>query len=140
MAAPPPAPALVLFAARPSLMANPAAVASLLGHGITPGLVERMAAAPATRERLDGELCARLGPLPAELTPAQATVAGLDPQGLTHLVLRAGAAWHAAAIAKVTDGPTVRALVERIGPEFRDAALAELLALAQLVQGVEQRH
>lgn len=119
---------LAAFEGRPSLHAAPAAVASLLGHGVPPALAERMLAAPTLRERLDAELRSRLGALPPKLTPVQAYVAALDPAGLLRLTLRAGAAWHAAEIAKAYDGATVRALVERIGPEFRGAALADLAA------------
>ena len=119
---------LAAFEGRPSLHAAPAAVASLLGHGIPPALAERMLAAPLLRARLDAELRSRLGELPPELTPVQAHIAALDPAGLLRLTLRAGAAWHAAEIAKAYDGATVRALVERIGPEFRGAALADLAA------------
>ena len=111
---------------RPSLHGTPAAMASLLGHGIPAGLVERMLTVPHIRARLDAELRERLGELPAELTPAQAGVASLDQTGLLHLTLRSGAVWHAATIARAHDGATVRALVERIGPEFREAALADL--------------
>lgn len=121
-------PALAAFGGRPSMHAAPAAIASLLGHGVPPSLAERMLATPSLRDRLDAELRDRLGVLPPELTPTQAHVASLDQAGLLHLTLRAGAAWHAAEIAKVYDGNTVRALVERIGPEFRNAALADLLA------------
>lgn len=123
-----PSPALAAFESRPSLHAAPAAIASLLGHGVPPSLVERMLAAPSARERLDAELRDRLGALPPELTPTQAHVASLDQAGLLHLTLRAGSAWHAAEIARAYDGETVRALVERIGSEFRNAALADLLA------------
>lgn len=112
----------------PSLHGTPAAIASLLGHGIPPNLVERMLTTSHVRARLDAELCERLGELPAELTPAQAGVASLDPTGLLHLALRSGAVWHAATIARAHDGATVRALVERIGPDFREAALADLAA------------
>ena len=111
---------------RPSLNGNPAAMASLLGHGIPAGLVERMMAAPSSRTRLDGELRGRLGTLPDDVTAAQSHLLLLDPAGLVHLALRAGAIWHAGAIARVHDGATVRALVERIGPEFREVALADL--------------
>lgn len=121
-------PVLAAFEARPSVHAAPAALASLLGCGVPPSLVERMLAAPSARERLDAELRDRLGALPPELTPAQARIAALDQAGLLHLTLRAGAVWHAAEIAKAYDGEAVRALVERIGPEFRVTALAALAA------------
>lgn len=120
------------FASRPSVHAAPAAVASLLGCGITSGLVERMMAFPFLRTQLDAELSNKLGSLPAELTPVQAHVVSLNPNGLTHLALRAGAVWHSAAIAKVYDGAGVRSLVERIGPEFRSTALADIAAHPRL--------
>ena len=118
--------ALATFGRQPSLHAAPAAMASLLGHGISVGLVERMLGASSIRERLDRALLERLGAAPDQLTPAQACVAALDEAGLTHLALRAGAVWHAATIARVYEGEAVRALVERIGPEFRATALADL--------------
>lgn len=119
---------LVAFEERPSRHTTPAAIASLLGHGVPARLVERMTGVPSIRERLDRALFERLGKLPEELTPAQAFIALLDEAGLTLLTLRAGAVWHAAAIASVHQGDAVRALVERIGPEFREAALADLAA------------
>lgn len=112
----------------PTLHAAPTAMASLLGHGISAALIERMLSQPHLRERLDLALSERLGPLPAEMTDAQITIMALNTAGLTRLALRAGAAWHAHQIAKVYDGQGVRTLVERIGPEFRDVALADLAA------------
>jgi hypothetical protein len=118
------------FEDQPSLHATAASIASLLGHGVTGNLAERMLAKPPLRERLDRALRDRLGHCPPDLTPAQAVIAVLEPTGLTRLALRAGAAWHAGRIAKVSDGSTVRALVEKIGPEFRDVALQDLQARA----------
>ena len=111
---------------RPSQYGAPGAIASLLGAGIQAPLVDRMLAKPSTRKRLDVELNARLGTLPSDRTALQDHILLLDPPKLVTLALQAGAVWHASFIARVYDGASVRALAERIGPEFREAAIADL--------------
>ncbi|MGI4793815.1 MAG: hypothetical protein ACRYG8_06970 [Janthinobacterium lividum] len=110
----------------PARFAGPEAIVSILGHGITLRLADRMLKTPTLQDQLNSALCDRLGACPTELTSTQTYIATLLPIELTKLALRAGAVWHAKLIASVYEGPAVRALVDRIGSDFRDVALQDI--------------
>ena len=105
--------------------AAPAAVAALLGHGVTAELALQCKNDAALRPLLDAALRERLGEVPAELTPVQRSVAGLDTRGLERLALLTGCLWHAEAIAAIVEGGAVRALADRIGPDLRRLVLSK---------------
>ena len=96
-------------------------VAALLGGGLLGELVEMLAASPRFAPRLHAATQRRLGELRAP-KPAVAALA-LTPAGLSDMVRRAGAVWHAAAIARVIDTSARRHLMASLGPDVYATAL-----------------
>jgi hypothetical protein len=102
-------------------MASANDVAALLGGGLQGELVEMLAASPRFAPRLHAAAERRLGELRAP-KPAVAALA-LTPAGLSDIVRRAGAVWHAAAIARVIDTSARRHLMASLGPDVYAIAL-----------------
>jgi hypothetical protein len=108
-------------------------IAALLGGGLHGDLVEKLTSSPRFAARLHAAARCRLGDLSiaeqkllAEQnlasTPAAAALA-LAPDSLSDIVLRAGAVWHAAAIARVVDTAARRGLMATLGPDVYAIAL-----------------
>ena len=100
-------------------MASANDVAALLGGGLPGELVEMLAASPRFAPRLHAAAQARLG----ELSAPEPAALALTPAGLSDIVRRAGAVWHAAAIALVIDTSARRHLMASLGPDVYAIAL-----------------
>ncbi len=108
---------------RQRVLAAPAdRIAALFGHGFSPGLAADLAASARFATRFADAAVRRLGDLPP-LAPDQSAALALAPDDLRDLVLRAGAVFHAAALARVIDGATRRNLTASLGSDVYVAAL-----------------
>ncbi len=108
---------------RQRVLAAPAdRIAALFGHGFSPGLAADLAASARFETRFADAAVRRLGDLPP-LAPDQSAALALAPDDLRDLVLRAGAVFHAAALARVIDGATRRNLTASLGSDVYVAAL-----------------
>ena len=94
-------------------------VAALLGGGLQGELVEMLAASPRFAPRLRAAAQRRLG----ELSAGEPAALALTPAGLSDIVRRAGAVWHAAAIARVVDTSGRRHLMASLGSDVYAIAL-----------------
>ena len=102
--------------------ASPDCVAALLGPGLPGGLVGKLAGTARFAPRLYAAAASRLGDLP-QLDPRQSAALALDADGLRVIALRAGAVWHAAAIARIVDGVARRRVMASLGPASYALAL-----------------
>ena len=97
-------------------------VAALLGGGFQGELVDKLAASPRFAARLHAAVQRRLGGLSA-LEPAAVAALALTPDSLSSIVLRAGAVWHAPAIALVVEASARRRLIASLGSDVYFIAL-----------------
>jgi hypothetical protein len=97
-------------------------VAALLGHGFPGRLVEKLAEMPRFAPRLQAAVASRLGDLPP-IDARQIVALALDEDGLRRITLRAGAVWHAAALARLVDGAARRGAIASLGPDAYALAL-----------------
>lgn len=104
-------------------------LAALLGHGVSSALIGRLVGSARLRTRLAGLISSRLGDL-GELDRHQVSALAMTPDGLLDLSTRAGVVWNGAAIARIIDGASRRALLVALGEHRYSLALAGL-GLAQ---------
>jgi len=97
-------------------------VAALLGPGLPSGLVDRLAGMARFTSRLHAAAASRLGDLP-QLDLRQSAALALDADGLRGIALRAGAVWHAEALARIVDGAARRRVMASLGPAAYTLAL-----------------
>jgi hypothetical protein len=97
-------------------------IAALLGGNLQADLVEKLIASPRFAARLN--ICAerQLGELSAP-NPAAIAALALAPDGLSDVVLRAGAIWLAAGIARIVDASARRGLIASLGSDVYEIAL-----------------
>jgi YOP proteins translocation protein K (YscK) len=112
-------------------------VAALLGGGLPGELVETLIASPRFAARLRAAALHRLESSAGELSASEPTAVAalaLTPDGLSGIVLRAGAIWHAAAIARIVEASSRRRLMASLGPDIYAIALeARSLAPAEAI-------
>lgn len=97
-------------------------VAALIGLHFPGPLAERLADTPRFASRFYAAAANRLEDLPT-LDARQSVALALDVGGLQAAAIKAGAVWHAAAIARIVDGAARRSVVEAIGPDLYRLAL-----------------
>lgn len=100
-------------------------IAALLQHGVSTALVGRLIHSERLQMRLAEFVSAQLGELDA-LDGTQAAVLAMSPDAMADLAMRAGAIWHARAIARIIDGPSRRALLALLGEDRYRLALEGL--------------
>ena len=105
--------------------ASPERLAAVLGPGVPAAVVARLVQSPRLQTRLTALMVSRLGEL-GPVTPSQAKALALMPDALVALSRRAGAVWHAGALARTIDGPGRRSLAAAIGEDDYGTALAGL--------------
>lgn len=104
--------------------AAPGDLAAVLGRGVPADLAGILAGSHRFADRLVEAAAGRIED-PDSLDPRQAAVLALAPAAVRGLVRRAGAVWHARALARVVDGAALRDLAAALGPGTYAVALEE---------------
>jgi hypothetical protein len=116
-------------------------IAALLQHGVSTALVGRLIHTERLQMRLAEFVSAQLGELDA-LDGIQASVLAMSADAMADLAMRAGAIWHARAIARIIDTPSRRALLALLGDDRYRIALESLnldsLDLAALTTDIDR--